>query len=289
MTAIRTFFNRPADASLAEETGPSYWTILRVNLFSFFNLVLFAVSVILLVFGRYNDALITLSTGLTSAFINSFQEIRAKRQLDQISVLVRPTATVLRSGMPEQIAATALAPDDLIRLRGGDQALADGLVTDGVAEIDESLLTGESDLISKRAGETIFSGSFCVTGELIYRATAVGRTSFAGQLTTQARQATNVATPLQQQVTLVIRLLMTLTVILALLFYITGFMLNLTFLSNAFPGGFPQPLHIAHWRRAKETFVFPVEVGGVVVPHAIASTGRVEVSAQQQTTGFLEP
>lgn len=224
MAAISNFFSRNLPGAGQHETGRSYWNILSASLFSFFNVILFSVGVILIAFGRYNDAFITVIAGLLSAFIKTFQEVRAKRQLDQIALLVRPEATVIRDDVEQTIDAATLVKGDLIHLRAGDQALADGVVVgDGLAELDESLLTGESDLVRKQKGDPIYSGSFCVTGDLLYKAEAVGADSFANQFTAIARAFTRSSTPLQQQVTLVIRLLMVLTVFMALVFYVGGF------------------------------------------------------------------
>ncbi len=203
--------------------GRSYWNILSTNLFSFFNIILFAVGIILIGFGRYNDAVITVITALSSTLIRTFQEIRAKRQLDQIALLVRPITTVLRAGIEQMIDASQLVKDDLIHLRTGDQALADGVVMgENIAEVDESLLTGESDLVRKQQGDRIFSGSFCVVGDLFYQAEAVGSESFANKVATSVRAYAESSTPLQQQVTMVIRLLMVLTIGMALIFFIGG-------------------------------------------------------------------
>ncbi|MCB0188439.1 MAG: hypothetical protein KDE31_29415, partial [Caldilineaceae bacterium] len=215
------------------ESGRTYAHILRVNLFNFFNLTLFAVGAILVIFGRYNDALITVSAGGVGTIINTWQEIRAKRQLEQITLLVRPTAQVVRDGREQTVDAAHLVEGDLIHLHAGDQALVDGVVTgNGVAEMDEALLTGESELVRKGEGDRLFSGSFCVSGDLHYRADAVGAESYAGQLTAAARTFTPTSTPLQQQVAFIIRLLMILTAFMALIFYIGGFIRDLNFLQN---------------------------------------------------------
>ncbi len=207
----------------ASGTSRSYWNILSANLFNFFNIILFAVGLILIGFGRYNDAIITVITALSSTLIRTVQEVRAKRQLDQIALLVRPTATVLRAGGEQTIDAALLVKDDLIHLRAGDQALADGVVMgEGIAEIDESLLTGESDPVRKQQGGRVFSGSFCMVGDLFYQAEAVGSESFANQVTASARAYTKSSTPLQQQVAMIIRLLMVLTIGMALIFFIGG-------------------------------------------------------------------
>ncbi|RIK41304.1 MAG: haloacid dehalogenase [Chloroflexi bacterium] len=233
MTVRGKLAGEKTSASGQVETGRSYWQILRANLFSFFNIILFSVGVILLLFGRYSDAFITVSAGLAGTIVNAFHEIRAKRQLDKISLLVRPEVRVIRDGIEQTIDPAQLVPGDTVHLRTGDQVQADGVVvSDNGAELDESLLTGESDLVRKKPGDSILSGSFCVNGDLIYRAEAVGAESFANQLTAAARAFTPVSTPLQQQVALTIRLLMVLTVFMALVFYISGFIRHLNFVQN---------------------------------------------------------
>ncbi|MCL4252129.1 MAG: hypothetical protein KJ065_28540, partial [Anaerolineae bacterium] len=87
----------------ARSASRSYWSILSANLFNFFNIILFAVGVILVLFGRYNDAVITVITALISTLLRTFQEVRAKRQLDQIALLVRPSATVLRASQDSAV------------------------------------------------------------------------------------------------------------------------------------------------------------------------------------------
>lgn len=209
----------------AGDASRSYWNILSTNLFNFFNILLFAVGFVLILFGRYNDAVITVITAISSTLIRTFQEVRAKHQLDQIALLVRPSTTVVRAGVEQTIDATLLVKDDLIHLRSGDQALADGVVIGtGVAEVDESLLTGESDPVRKQQGDPILSGSFCVVGDLFYQADAVGAESFANKLAASARAYSKSSTPLQQEVALVIRLLMVLTLAMVLLFIIGGFL-----------------------------------------------------------------
>ncbi len=214
-------------------TGRTYWDIARFNLFSYFNNILFTVGVILAALGQYNDAFITAIVGIVNALIGTVQEIRAKRQLDQIAVLARPTVTVIRSGIEQEVAASALVEGDIMRLQAGDQAVVDGrVVGEGLLEMDESLLTGETDLIRKLDGDEVFSGSFCVTGDGYFEAEKVGDESFANKLTGAARNFEPVQTPLQKKVNYAVQLLMALAVVMGLLFYIAGFIQDFTFLEN---------------------------------------------------------
>ena len=213
--------------------GRSYQDIIRANLFSSFNNILFIVGTGLALLGRYNDAFITVIVGLFNAVVSTIQELRAKRQLDRIAVLARPKVTVLRDGQAQEVAAGDLVQGDVMRLSSGDQAVVDGhVVGEGTAEMDEALLTGESDLIRKRAGDEILSGSFCVTGDLYFVAEKVGNESFANQLTAAARTYSLSQTPLQARVSYAVRLLMALAVLMGLIFYVAGFIQNFSLVEN---------------------------------------------------------
>ncbi|OLL72208.1 Cation-transporting ATPase, E1-E2 family [Pseudonocardia sp. Ae168_Ps1] len=193
----------------------TYATILRTNVFSFYNSILFAIGAILLVLGRYNDALVSVGLGLINAVIGAVQEIRAKRKLDNLQLLDEAGVTVVRDGTEQRVAGTDVVAGDVLLVRAGDQIVVDGPVLTGRAEADESLLTGESDPVVKETGDVLRSGSHCVAGEARQRAEAVGAGSYAGRLTLDARRATTDATPLQRRIDFVVRLTMALVVLMS--------------------------------------------------------------------------
>jgi cation-transporting ATPase E len=185
----------------------SAWDIVRANLFNFFNSTLYAIGLGLIALGQYYHALTSVGLALVNALIGTFQELRAKRQLDRISLLSRSPVTVVRDGAERAIDPAALVRGDLIRVRAGDQVLVDGRVIGaGKLELDESLLTGEPDLVPKRADDLLRSGSFCVSGDAHYEAEQVGAASFANQLTKTVRAFQLSRTPLQRQVGFAVRL-----------------------------------------------------------------------------------
>ena len=162
--------------------------ILRANLFTRFNALLGALLVAILVVGPLQDALFGLVIVANSA-VGIIQELRAKRTLDRLSLLNMPTATVIRDGTPSQIAAADVVRDDLLVIGRGDQLVVDAvaMATDGL-EIDESLLSGESEPVDKRPGQELLSGSFVVAGHGRIRATRVGDEAYAVALASEARQ-----------------------------------------------------------------------------------------------------
>jgi cation-transporting ATPase E len=195
-------------------TTRTYAQILRENVFTFINNVLFILGLALVAVGRPFDALVSLAVISTNIVVSVVQEVRAKRTLDRIALLTAPTASVVRSGEVRRVAPAELVIGDLVSIEPGDQVVVDGRLADGRLRVDESQLTGESDQVEKAPGDPVYSGSFCVTGGGRYVVEAVGSDSLAGRITVGARTFRRVLTPLQRQINLVIRLVLLLVVYL---------------------------------------------------------------------------
>jgi cation-transporting ATPase E len=191
--------------------GRSWWDIARRNLFTFINVTLLIVGVVLIAMGLPRDALLASGLAVINGIVGVVQEARAKRRLDQIALLNRSQATVVRDGVERAIDPESIVRGDVLRIGAGDQVFADGVVVgDGAMEMDESLLTGESDPVRKRAGDAVASGSFCISGSGWYQAEGVGAQSTAAKMTAGARAYRVPLTPLQTQVNLIVRLLLVL-------------------------------------------------------------------------------
>ena len=195
-------------------TSRSYGRILRTNVFNLYNTILFIIGAALLVLGRYSDAFISVAIGLLNAVISAVQEIRAKRQLDQLQLLGRTAVLVVRDGREVEVLPEEVVRGDVLRVRPGDQLVVDGPVLDGAVEVDESLLTGEADAQLRTPGEDLLSGSHCVGGGGLQLARDVGAASYANRLTAEARQATTDSTPLQRQIAFCVRLVMVLVLLM---------------------------------------------------------------------------
>ncbi len=194
----------------------TYATILRTNVFSFYNTILFVIGATLLAMGRTNDAFVSVGLGLVNAVISAAQEIRAKRKLDGLQLLDQALVTVVRDGQEVRLAPDRVVRGDVLHVRAGDQIVVDGPVLDGARmEADESLLTGESDPVVKNPGDDLRSGSFCAAGEGHQLARDVGAASYAGRLTLEARRVTTDRTPLQRRIEFVVRLVMALVVLMS--------------------------------------------------------------------------
>ncbi len=199
-------------------TSRSYLRIFRENVLNPINIILFSIALALVLLGQYLDALISVSVISFNMLISLVQEIRAKQTLDHIALLTRPKATVIRDGAEQLLEPEALVVGDLLVVHPGDQIVVDGpIVGAGRLEVDESLLTGESNLVTKQAGDMLYSGTFCVMSSAMYRAEKVGIHSIAGTLTSRARAYRAMYTPLQNEINLVIRILLFIALFLELL------------------------------------------------------------------------
>ena len=148
--------------------------IVRANVLTRVNAIVGALFVLILLAGRPRDALFA-GVIVSNSVIGIVQELRARRTLNELAVLNAPKARVIRAGEISEIGISGVVADDLLDLRVGDQVVVDGDVIDAAGlEIDESLLTGESDSVTKCGGDRVLSGSFVVAGSGHYRATEIG-------------------------------------------------------------------------------------------------------------------
>ena len=206
----------------APPTTRTYLQIVRENVFTFINNILLGLGIALVLVGRPTDALVSLLVISTNVAVGIAQEVRAKRTLDRIALLTRPTAKVVRGGATRDISPDDLVLGDLLELAAGDQVVLDGRLTVGAVGVDESQLTGESDVVRKRPGDTLYSGSFATTGSGRYVADAVRQDSFANRLTAGARSFRRVITPLQAEINLVIRVVLGIVLYLEVLLVVRG-------------------------------------------------------------------
>jgi cation-transporting ATPase E len=164
--------------------------IVRSNLITRFNLLLGSLLAVILVVGPIQDALFGLVI-VANTVVGIVQEVRAKRTLDRLEVVNAPRARVVRDGHLSELAVGQVVLDDVLEAAAGDQVVVDGEVLAAAGlEVDESLLTGESEPVARRPGDPLLSGSFVAAGSGRYRATKVGREAYAVRLTEEARRFT---------------------------------------------------------------------------------------------------
>ena len=161
--------------------------IIAGNTFTLFNAVNLALGALIFTTGSYRN-LLFLGVAIINTAIGTFQEIRAKRQIDHLSILAATPVTVRRAGHDQQIPQEGIVRDDILQLRRGDQVPVDGEVVAGPGlEADESPLTGEANAIAKPIGSTVLSGSFIVAGSASVHVTKIGSETFAAGLALEAK------------------------------------------------------------------------------------------------------
>ncbi len=171
--------------------------IVRSNVFTRFNFLLGALLAVIVVVAPIQDALFGVVL-VVNTLIGIVQELRAKQTLDRLALLNAPRATVVRDGQAQTVAVNEVVRDDILQLRPGDQLVVDGVAaTSEGLEINEALLTGESDPVPKQPGDRCLSGSFVSAGEGRMQATKVGADAYAVQLAEQARRFTLVRSELK--------------------------------------------------------------------------------------------
>lgn len=165
----------------------SYKQIVRENVLTFFNFLNLALMIMVLLVGSYKNSMF-MGIIVINTVIGIVQEVRAKKTLDKLAILTESKAVVLREGKKWSISTEKLVMDDILYLKTGDQIPADSKVLEGSIEVNESLLTGESDNLQKNEGDELFSGSFVTSGEAWCQIIHVGKDNYAAQITSEAKE-----------------------------------------------------------------------------------------------------
>lgn len=164
--------------------------IIKENVFTYFNLIFTVLAVLLIAVGSFKDLSFMMIVFANTA-IGIIQEVKSKQTLDKLKLLKMPKAHVYRDGREITVPVEELVLDDVVILGAGSQIPADAVVVDGSVQVNEALITGESDEITKTADSQLLSGSFVISGSCAARLTAVGRNSYINKLTIEATKEKN--------------------------------------------------------------------------------------------------
>jgi cation-transporting ATPase E len=277
-----------------DTSSRSVWSIVSANVFTLFNGIIVACFAVLLALGRWQDALFGLSA-IANALIGSVQEFRAKTALDKLALLHAPHARVMRDGRVVEVAVSGVVADDILVLRAGDQVAADGdVLSSQRLQVDESMLTGESDAVDKQptnpasAGSRgtgieatpsrteVLSGSIVVGGEGLVRITRVGAESFANSLASEAKRFSLVASELRRGINRVLRFQA----------WIIGPLALLVANAQMFAfGGWAHALETGEWRQAAvnaiASVIAMIPLGLVLMTSIAFAVGAVKLASRQ--------
>lgn len=174
---------------LSTSSTKSVGQIVLENVFTFFNMIFVFIAVILIAVKSYRELTFIVIIVLNTA-IGIVQELISKKKLDNLSLLARTKAKVIREGKLCEVDTEELVEDDIVYYGAGSQIHADGEVIHGEIQVNEGLLTGEADEITKKPGMELFSGSYVISGECYARLTKVGEESYGARLTAEAQKTT---------------------------------------------------------------------------------------------------
>jgi cation-transporting ATPase E len=196
----------------------TYGQIFRENVFTLFHVSFGAVLLIMALLGQVTDAIFSGFAVFTNIIVGVVQEVKAKWTLDKLALLSVQQITVVRDGVEIIVPVGEVVRDDVIQLAPGDRAPVDGpVISSSGVEMDESLLTGESDPVPKGVGDTVLSGSFCLAGSCRYRAEKIGNESYAVKLSQSSRVYKPTFTPLQTKIDTIVRIFLLALVIASFL------------------------------------------------------------------------
>lgn len=198
-----------------KQVSKSYLRIIYDNVVNFFNILLFAVAIFMIIakidiwnFSFLGILIVNIGIGL-------YQDIRARRLLDKLKVVSSVKASVLRDGQIQQVEANDLVFSDVVVLKQGNQLVCDGEIVEGSLEMNESLLTGESKTISKTVGDQIYSGSFVIAGSAKYRINRIGKENYAETLQQNAKKFKRVKSDILAAIKLIFKVVGFVIVVLA--------------------------------------------------------------------------
>ena len=223
---------RIAEGKVNADENPNtrtYKQIVRENTLTFLNFLNLVLLVLVLLVGSYKNAFFVCII-IINTLIGIAQEIRAKKTIDKLAILTARKSVVIREGQKWTVPTEELVLDDVVCLKTGDQVPADARILEGGLEVNESLLTGESDNLPKNEGDELFSGSFVTSGEACCQIIHVGKDNYAAQITSEAKEFKRHKSELKNSLNAILKVISIIIVPLgALLFYKQYYIVGDTF------------------------------------------------------------
>ncbi len=204
--------------AIQDSSNRSVKDIVMGNTLTFFNFINIVLLALVLSVRSYKNMLFIFII-IANTLIGIFQEIKAKITLDKLKILTVSHVDVIRDGVKKSITVSELVKDDVILLKSGGQIPADGVILDGEVDVNESLLTGESDSIHKTCGSKVLSGSFVTSGKAMCLLTEVGHDCYMEKLSSEAKQFKRYKTELQRNLDTILKFISIIIVPLGIILF----------------------------------------------------------------------
>lgn len=206
---------------VSKHVTKSGWNIFKDNVLNIFNILLFAIAILMMIAKLPLINFIFLIIAIANILIGVIQDIRARRLSQKLSVVSYPVVRVLRDGKEIKIESNEIVLSDIILLKNGDQIVTDSTVMEGHLEVNESMLTGESNSISKCVGDTVLSGSYVTSGHAKIRVDQLGKSNYAEKLTSKAKLINKRKSEILQTLNTILRVICTFVICFATILVIT--------------------------------------------------------------------
>ncbi len=206
---------------IKRSVGKSYLAIFASNILTLFNLIGIIVMILMVICNSTENMLFFVII-LANTVIGIFQEVRSKRQVEKMALVQQPTVTVVRDGASCEIGTNSIVLDDIVYYDIGKQICADGIVVEGELSVNESMLTGEAVSVKKVAGDTIFSGSFVVSGHGYARCDKVGLDSYIQQLSAKVKKFVKPNSQLMRSISKIVKVISIIILPLGIATFFTG-------------------------------------------------------------------
>ncbi len=210
----------------AKKYSKTYRSIFVGNICTFFNLLCLLAAIALIIAKAPLTQFTFILIFSLNIFFSIFQEIRAKRKIDKLTILSSPTALVIRNGKKTEIPVSNIVVDDVLLLTSGQQVPADCIALEGQAELNEALLTGESVPIKKEDGDPLYAGSFVASGKVAVRVDKIGDDTYISKLTARAKTYKRPKSEIMNSITMFIRIIGIIILPLAVFMFFNNYMVN---------------------------------------------------------------
>lgn len=220
-------FENPDDLTLKK--------ILKNNICTFFNLIIFILALLVVSSGAYKN-LMFVGVAFCNMLIGIVQEVRAMLTLNKLNIIAEAKMVVIRNSQEISIPVSEIVLDDILHIKSGNQIVCDSIILEGAIEVNESLLTGEPDIIEKKMGDKLYSGSFIVAGDAYAQVIHVGKDNLSSKIMLKAKTSTKPKSLLQENIDLILKIVSSIILPLGLLLFATQFFANQSSYSDSIIG-----------------------------------------------------